>query len=110
MIRTSCAGMAGDLIGRSSGILPLGVPPPVRAPVVDDHADVRHLIRAIVDGVEVVGEADGADAARAQLGALSAAAPRCWRTAGIQGSGPIAVGAVGRAAGVERPLVVPGSR
>jgi CheY-like chemotaxis protein len=49
--------------------------PPVRTLVVDDHADVRFLIRTIVAdagvGVEVVGEADGADAALAQLDALA---------------------------------------
>jgi CheY-like chemotaxis protein len=48
--------------------------PPVRTLVVDDHADVRFLIRTIVAdaavGVEVVGEADGAEAALAQLDAL----------------------------------------
>jgi CheY-like chemotaxis protein len=47
----------------------------VRTLVVDDHADVRFLIRTIVAdagiGVEVVGEADGADAALAQLDALA---------------------------------------
>jgi two-component system chemotaxis response regulator CheB len=49
--------------------------PPVRTLVVDDHADVRFLIRTIVAdaavGVEVVGEADGAEAALAQLDALA---------------------------------------
>jgi CheY-like chemotaxis protein len=47
------------------------MPPPVRTLVVDDHADVRFLIRTIVAdagvGVEVVGEADGAEAALEQL-------------------------------------------
>jgi CheY-like chemotaxis protein len=51
------------------------MPPPVRTLVVDDHADVRFLIRTIVAdaaiGVEVVGEADGAEAALAQLDALA---------------------------------------
>jgi DNA-binding NarL/FixJ family response regulator len=46
----------------------------VRALIVDDHADVRFLIRTIVADadfpVEVVGEADGVDAALRQLGAL----------------------------------------
>jgi DNA-binding NarL/FixJ family response regulator len=40
---------------------------PVRLMIVDDHADVRHLLRAIVDDapedVTVAGEADGARAA-----------------------------------------------
>jgi DNA-binding NarL/FixJ family response regulator len=49
--------------------------PPVRALVVDDHADVRFLIRTIVAdaevGVEVVGEADGVDSALEQLDALA---------------------------------------
>src|SRR5215210_2308770 len=43
----------------------------VRLLIVDDHADVRFLVRAIVDDagleVDVVGEADGVDAALAQL-------------------------------------------
>ena len=43
----------------------------VRLLIVDDHADVRFLVRAIVEDagleVEVVGEADGADSALAQL-------------------------------------------
>ena len=45
----------------------------VRLLIVDDHADVRFLVRAIVDDagleVDVVGEADGVDAALAQLDA-----------------------------------------
>jgi CheY-like chemotaxis protein len=49
--------------------------PPVRTLVVDDHADVRFLIRTIVAdaavGVEIVGEADGVEAALAQLDALA---------------------------------------
>jgi DNA-binding NarL/FixJ family response regulator len=48
---------------------------PVRTLIVDDHADVRFLIRAVVADagldVEVVGEADGAEAALAQLDALA---------------------------------------
>jgi DNA-binding NarL/FixJ family response regulator len=48
---------------------------PVRTLIVDDHADVRFLIRTIIAdagaGVEVVGEADGVDAALAQLDALA---------------------------------------
>jgi DNA-binding NarL/FixJ family response regulator len=47
----------------------------VRALIVDDHADVRFLIRTIVEeaalGVEVVGEAAGAEEALAQLDALA---------------------------------------
>lgn len=43
----------------------------VRLLIVDDHADVRFLIRTIVDeaapAVRVVGEADGIDAALARL-------------------------------------------
>ncbi len=46
----------------------------VRTLIVDDHADVRFLIRTIVAGagldVEVVGEADGVEAALAQLDAV----------------------------------------
>ncbi len=48
---------------------------PVRTLIVDDHSDVRFLIRAIVADagadVEVVGEADGAEAALEQLEALA---------------------------------------
>ena len=48
---------------------------PVRTLIVDDHSDVRFLIRAIVADagldVEVVGEADGVEAALAQLDALA---------------------------------------
>jgi CheY-like chemotaxis protein len=47
----------------------------VRTLIVDDHADVRFLIRTIVGyaglDVEVVGEADGAEAALEQLDAFS---------------------------------------
>ena len=47
---------------------------PVRTLIVDNHADVRFLIRTIVADsgadVEIVGEADGAEAALAQLEAL----------------------------------------
>ena len=47
---------------------------PVRTLIVDDHADVRFLIRTIVGDaglpVEVVGEADGVESALAQLDAL----------------------------------------
>ena len=47
---------------------------PVRLMIVDDHADVRFLIRAIVDeaaaGVVVAGEAEGAEAALAALDAV----------------------------------------
>ena len=46
----------------------------VRALIVDDHADVRFLIRTIVADaglpVEVVGEADGVETALEQLAAL----------------------------------------
>jgi two-component system response regulator GlrR len=45
----------------------------VRLLIVDDHADVRFLVRTIVDDagldIEVVGEADGVDGALAQLDA-----------------------------------------
>ena len=48
---------------------------PVRTLIVDDHADVRFLIRTIVAdaavGVEVVGEADGVESALEQLDALA---------------------------------------
>ena len=48
---------------------------PVRTLIVDDRSDVRYLIRAIVADsgldLEVVGEADGADAALQQLAALA---------------------------------------
>ena len=44
---------------------------PVRTLIVDDHADVRFLIRAIMEDapeeVEVVAEADGVESALAQL-------------------------------------------
>jgi DNA-binding NarL/FixJ family response regulator len=44
---------------------------PVRTLIVDDHADVRFLIRAIVADagadVEIVGEADGVEAALDQI-------------------------------------------
>jgi len=47
----------------------------VRTLIVDDHADVRFLIRAIVADtrldVEVVGEADGVESALEQLDALA---------------------------------------
>jgi DNA-binding NarL/FixJ family response regulator len=68
---------AGDLLGRSvtrprSYMLPNPMAP-VRTLIMDDHADVRFLIRAIIadagEGVEVVGEADGLEAALAQLDA-----------------------------------------
>jgi CheY-like chemotaxis protein len=46
----------------------------VRTLIVDDHADVRFLIRTIIGGagvdVEVVGEADGVESALEQLDAL----------------------------------------
>jgi DNA-binding NarL/FixJ family response regulator len=48
---------------------------PVRTLIMDDHADVRFLIRAIMEDadadVEIVGEADGLDAALAQLDAVA---------------------------------------
>jgi DNA-binding NarL/FixJ family response regulator len=48
---------------------------PVRTLIVDDHADVRFLIRAIMEDaaedVEVVGEADGVESALAQLDAVA---------------------------------------
>jgi DNA-binding NarL/FixJ family response regulator len=51
------------------------VPPTVRTLIVDDHADVRFLIRTIVQDagppLEVVGEADGVESALAQLDDLT---------------------------------------
>ena len=51
------------------------VPPTVRTLIVDDHADVRFLIRTIVQDagppLEVVGEAEGAEAALERLDALA---------------------------------------
>jgi two-component system response regulator DevR len=51
------------------------VPPTVRTLIVDDHADVRFLIRTIVQDagppLEVVGEADGVESALARLDALA---------------------------------------
>ena len=51
------------------------MPAPVRLLIVDDHADVRFLIRTIVaeagPDVEVAGEADGVEAALEQLDALA---------------------------------------
>ena len=48
---------------------------PVRTLIVDDHADVRFLIRTIVaeagPQVEIVGEADGVEAALDQLDGLA---------------------------------------
>lgn len=48
---------------------------PVRTLIVDDHADVRFLLRAIIADaaadLEVVGEADGVEAALEQLDALA---------------------------------------
>src|SRR3954447_324944 len=48
---------------------------PVRTLIVDDHADVRFLIRAIMEDaaedVEVVAEADGVESALAQLDAAA---------------------------------------
>ena len=48
--------------------------PVARTLIVDDHADVRFPIRAIVADsglpIEIVGEADGVDVALAQLEAL----------------------------------------
>jgi DNA-binding NarL/FixJ family response regulator len=70
--------MVGDLIrsGRETsvpGILPVRTGT-ARTLIVDDHADVRLLIRAIRGDsglpIEVVGEADGLDSALAQLDAL----------------------------------------
>src|SRR5215216_5554231 len=50
------------------------VAPAVRTLIVDDHADVRFLIRMIVQEagppLEVVGEADGAESALARLDEL----------------------------------------
>jgi DNA-binding NarL/FixJ family response regulator len=50
------------------------VPPTVRTLIVDDHADVRFLIRTIMQDagppLEVVGEADGVESALAQLDEL----------------------------------------
>ena len=55
------------------GILPVRMGT-ARTLIVDDHADVRFLIRAIVGDsglpIEVVGEADGVDTALAQVDAL----------------------------------------
>src|SRR3954466_893831 len=96
MMRTSCAGMVGESIerggqsvyGGASGPGPRETPQtlarilphpmaPVRTLIVDDHADVRFLIRAIMEDaaeeVEVVAEADGVESALAPLGE---AAPR----------------------------------
>src|SRR5215207_10616979 len=75
MIRTSCAGMVGDLIEMGRAYCPLCMDAPaVRTLIVDDHADVRFLIRTIVGDaglpVEVVGEADGVESALAQLDEL----------------------------------------
>ena len=51
------------------------VPPTVRTLIVDDHADVRFLIRTIVQDagppLQVVGEADGVESALAQLDDLT---------------------------------------
>jgi CheY-like chemotaxis protein len=51
------------------------VAPAVRTLIVDDHADVRFLIRTIVQEaglpLEVVGEADGVESALARLDALA---------------------------------------
>jgi DNA-binding NarL/FixJ family response regulator len=51
------------------------VPPTVRTLIVDDHADVRFLIRTIMQDagppLEVVGEADGVESALAQLDELT---------------------------------------
>jgi DNA-binding NarL/FixJ family response regulator len=51
------------------------VAPAVRTLIVDDHADVRFLIRMIVQEagppLEVVGEADGAESALARLDELA---------------------------------------
>jgi CheY-like chemotaxis protein len=51
------------------------VAPAVRTLIVDDHADVRFLIRTIVQDaglpLEVVGEADGVESALARLDALA---------------------------------------
>jgi DNA-binding NarL/FixJ family response regulator len=50
-------------------------PPAVRTMIVDDHADVRFLIRTIVQEagppLEIVGEADGVEAALERLDALA---------------------------------------
>jgi len=50
-------------------------PSAVRTLIVDDHADVRFLIRTIVEDagppLEIVGEADGAEAALERLDALA---------------------------------------
>jgi CheY-like chemotaxis protein len=50
-------------------------PSAVRTLIVDDHADVRFLIRTIVQDagppLEIVGEADGAEAALERLDALA---------------------------------------
>src|SRR5919106_6421169 len=51
------------------------VAPAVRTLIVDDHADVRFLIRTIVQDagppLQVVGEADGVESALAQLDELT---------------------------------------
>src|SRR5918995_1747151 len=51
------------------------VPPTVRTLIVDDHADVRFLIRPVLPGavppLELVGEADGVESALAQLDELA---------------------------------------
>src|SRR4051794_19544462 len=81
MIRTSCAGMAASLVrdndAAASGRMrciraySVAVMAPVRVLLIDDHADVRYLIRTLVgdapNDVEVVAEADGWEAADAAL-------------------------------------------
>jgi CheY-like chemotaxis protein len=68
--------MAADLIELGRAYCPtLMVAPAVRTLIVDDHADVRFLIRTIVQDaglpLEVVGEADGVESALARLDALA---------------------------------------
>jgi DNA-binding NarL/FixJ family response regulator len=68
--------MAGDLIELGGAYCATGmVAPAIRTLIVDDHADVRFLIRTIVADaglpVDVVGEAEGAEAALEQLDELT---------------------------------------
>jgi DNA-binding NarL/FixJ family response regulator len=68
--------MAGDLIEMGRAYCPtLMDVPAVRTLIVDDHADVRFLIRTIMQEagppLEVVGEADGVESALERLDALA---------------------------------------
>src|SRR3712207_2750115 len=68
--------MAGDLIELGGAYFATGmVAPAVRTLIVDDHADVRFLIRTIIADaglpVDVVGEAEAVKPALEQLEALA---------------------------------------